>query len=75
MVVLGGEEGTHPSKVRLFKNRPNMSFSDAEGPADQEFNLGNNINLEIIKDYREQYFSRKYLGRMTIGNSMYLRII
>ena len=41
LIILGGEDGTHPKMVRLFKNRPNMSFSDAEGPADQEFNLGN----------------------------------
>ena len=36
---MGGEDGTHPSKVRLFKNRPHMTFDDAALKADQEFEL------------------------------------
>jgi hypothetical protein len=38
--LIGGEEGSHPAKLRLFKNRPNMTFDDAAAPADQEFTLG-----------------------------------
>jgi len=37
--VIGGEEDSHPEKVKLFKNRPNMTFDEAESPADQEFSL------------------------------------
>ena len=40
MIIIGGEEETHPSSVRLFKNRPNMTFDDAGAPPDQEFSLG-----------------------------------
>ena len=29
IIVIGGEDDTHPSKVRLFKNRPHMTFDDA----------------------------------------------
>ncbi|XP_023348164.1 PITH domain-containing protein CG6153 isoform X2 [Eurytemora carolleeae] len=47
LIILGGEDGTHPKMVRLFKNRPNMSFSDAEGPADQEFNLVKDVDGTI----------------------------
>jgi len=39
IIVIGGEEDTHPEKVRLFKNRPNMTFDQAEGCPEQEFNL------------------------------------
>ena len=39
LIVMGGEEGTAPSKVRLFKNRPHMTFDLAAAKADQEFDL------------------------------------
>merc|ERR1712183_23119 len=39
LIVVGGEDGTHPAKVRLFKNRPHMTFDMAAGKADQEFDL------------------------------------
>jgi len=39
LIVMGGEEGTHPAKVRLFKNRPHMTFDMAAAKADQEFDL------------------------------------
>ena len=29
LIIIGGEDETHPSKVRLFKNRPNMTFDQA----------------------------------------------
>ena len=37
--MVGGEDEKHPDKMRLFKNRPNMSFDDAGAKADQEFSL------------------------------------
>jgi len=39
LIVIGGEEDSQPDKVRLFKNRPNMSFDDVGAPPDQEFSL------------------------------------
>ena len=41
MIIIGGEEETHPDEVRLFKNRENMSFDDAKAEPDQKFSLGN----------------------------------
>ena len=39
-IIIGGEnDESHPSKVKLFKNRPNMTFDDAGAKADQEFDL------------------------------------
>merc|ERR1712176_169981 len=37
--VIGGEEDSHPDRVKLFKNRPNMTFDDASSAPDQEFAL------------------------------------
>jgi len=39
MKVIGGEGDSHPDKVKLFKNRPNMTFDEAESHPDQEFSL------------------------------------
>lgn len=39
IVVIGGENGDHPSKMKLFKNRPFMTFDDATAEPDQTFDL------------------------------------
>ncbi|XP_076035012.1 PITH domain-containing protein GA19395 [Oratosquilla oratoria] len=39
IVVIGGENGFHPSKMRVFKNRPHMTFDDTGVKAEQEFEL------------------------------------
>ncbi|OQR70266.1 putative leucine--tRNA ligase [Tropilaelaps mercedesae] len=39
IIIVGGEGDFHPSALRLFKNRPNMSFDDAAAEPDQEFEL------------------------------------
>ncbi|CAG0886468.1 unnamed protein product [Darwinula stevensoni] len=38
-IVRGGMENTHPSIVRLFKDKPNMTFDDTSAKADQEIEL------------------------------------
>merc|ERR1712080_52676 len=39
IIIIGGEDDYHPSKMRIFKNRPHMTFDDAASAADQEFDL------------------------------------
>ncbi|KAK3912158.1 PITH domain-containing protein GA19395 [Frankliniella fusca] len=39
IILIGGEGEMHPSKMRLFKNRPKMSFDDVSAAPDQEFEL------------------------------------
>lgn len=39
VIVVGGDGGYHPSKMRLFKNREHMTFDDVGLAADQEFDL------------------------------------
>ena len=45
MIIIGGEEDTHPDEVRLFKNRSNMTFDDAKAEPDQKFSLGKVFNI------------------------------
>lgn len=39
IIIMGSPDGSHPSKVKLYKNRPHMTFDDAASPCDQEFEL------------------------------------
>lgn len=39
IIVIGGEGESHPNKMRLFKNAPEMTFDDVGRKADQEFEL------------------------------------
>ncbi|XP_055836545.1 PITH domain-containing protein GA19395 [Episyrphus balteatus] len=47
IIIVGANDNSHPNKVRLFKNREKMSFSDAEMKADQEFDLTRDPRGEI----------------------------
>lgn len=39
IIVIGGEEDAHPSRMHLFKNRPGMTFDDTGLDPEQEFEL------------------------------------
>ncbi|XP_018319562.1 PITH domain-containing protein GA19395 [Agrilus planipennis] len=39
IVVIGEDSASHPSKMRLFKNRPHMTFDDVGATPEQEFDL------------------------------------
>ncbi|XP_061192729.1 PITH domain-containing protein GA19395-like [Saccostrea echinata] len=39
IIVIGEQGENHPSKMRLFKNAPEMTFDDVGRKADQEFEL------------------------------------
>lgn len=39
IIVVGAGDESHPSKLRIFKNRPKMTFDDAATQPDQEFEL------------------------------------
>ncbi|XP_053675381.1 PITH domain-containing protein GA19395 [Anopheles nili] len=44
IIILGADDETHPRRMRLFKNRPKMTFDDASAVADQEFALEKDSN-------------------------------
>lgn len=47
ITIIGANDNSHPNKVRLFKNRPKMSFDDAAGKPDEQFDVERNPNGEI----------------------------
>ena len=57
-IIIGGEnDESHPSKVRLFKNRPNMTFDDAGAGSDQEFNLVHDTSCTLEYKVKTVTFS------------------
>ena len=50
IIIGGANDESHPSKVKLYKNRPNMTFDDAGAAADQEFNLVHDTECSL--EYR-----------------------
>lgn len=47
ITVIGNNDNSHPNKVRLFKNRPKLSFDDARSKADEEIELALNPNGDL----------------------------
>lgn len=45
--VIGAADNSHPKKVKLFKNRPKMTFDDVAVKADQEFELEKDLTGSI----------------------------
>lgn len=45
--VIGAADNSHPKKVKLFKNRPKMTFDDVIVKADQEFELEKDLTGSI----------------------------
>lgn len=44
IILIGGEDGSHPKKMRLFNNKPYMSFDNTTSVADQEIDLVHDPN-------------------------------
>ncbi|XP_070555501.1 PITH domain-containing protein 1-like [Ptychodera flava] len=39
VIVIGGEDDSHPSQMKLYKNRPKMTFDDTGSEPDQIFEM------------------------------------
>ncbi|VDK61104.1 unnamed protein product [Onchocerca ochengi] len=57
LVLTGDLDGTHPSHIRLYKDRPSMSFEAMAVEADQEFSLKQDINAQIDYPLKASKFS------------------
>ncbi|XP_015438675.1 PREDICTED: PITH domain-containing protein GA19395 [Dufourea novaeangliae] len=68
LIVIGGEDEVHPDKVKLYKNRPRMTFDNATVP-DQEFELcadNNGIHEyapKVVKFSSVNHLSLYFTGR------------
>lgn len=53
--IIGANDDSHPRKVKLFKNRPKMTFDDVTAKCDQEFELEKDLTGSI--EYNTQVAS------------------
>ncbi|XP_078536934.1 PITH domain-containing protein 1 [Lissotriton helveticus] len=47
IIIMGEDDDTHPSEMRLYKNIPHMSFDETVREADQEFSLNKDVTGEL----------------------------
>ncbi|KAF2602587.1 hypothetical protein F2Q70_00027906 [Brassica cretica] len=65
--IVGGPDGTSPSKLRVFINREGIDFSDAESmQAVQEWELAE--NLQGVLEYQTRYISLRISSMSTLQN-------
>eukprot|EP00794_Sanderia_malayensis_P004622 gene4622-5229_t len=57
IIIIGGEGDLHPSKMKLYKNRPRMSFDDTSATPDQEFELHPDYKGELEYTTKAARFS------------------
>ncbi|KAF2569850.1 hypothetical protein F2Q68_00027489 [Brassica cretica] len=63
--IVGGPDGTSPSKLRVFINREGIDFSDAESmQAVQEWELAE--NLQGVLEYQTRYSKFQSVGNITL---------
>ncbi|KAL5280887.1 PITHD1 family protein [Megaselia abdita] len=44
IIIIGADDETHPKRLRIFKNRPKMTFDDTGCCPEQEFELNRDTN-------------------------------
>jgi len=49
VALLGGEDGSHPKMLKLFKNIPNMSLDQTEKASDQTFELPPHTYTDVFR--------------------------
>lgn len=63
--IVGGADGTSPSKMRAFINRDGIDFSDAQGmQAIQEWDLAE--NLQGVLEYQTRYSKFQSVASITL---------
>lgn len=60
LIVIGGEDESHPAKMRLYKNKPNMTFEETAIEADQEFDMYPDSNGTMEYSTKVVKFSSVY---------------
>jgi len=57
VIIMGGEGDMHPTKMKLYKNRPKMSFDDTGQHCDEEFDLQPDYKGELEYNTKVARFS------------------
>lgn len=60
VIIMGEDDDSHPSEMRLYKNIPQMSFDDTEREPEQTFSLNRDITGELEYATKISRFSNVY---------------
>ncbi|XP_068935350.1 PITH domain-containing protein 1 [Petaurus breviceps papuanus] len=60
IIIMGEDDDSHPSEMRLFKNIPQMSFDDTDREPDQTFSLNRDLTGELEYATKISRFSNVY---------------
>ncbi|XP_045142086.1 PITH domain-containing protein 1-like [Echinops telfairi] len=60
IIVMGEDDDSHPSEMRLYKNIPQMSFGDTDREPDQTFSLNRDVTGELEYATKISHFSNVY---------------
>jgi PITH domain len=58
--IIGPNDDTHPKKLKIFKNRPKMTFDDVTAKADQEFELEQDVTGSLEYSTKQVIFNSVY---------------
>ncbi|XP_017787604.1 PREDICTED: PITH domain-containing protein GA19395 [Habropoda laboriosa] len=68
LIIIGGEDDLHANKVKLYKNRPRMTFDDVVTEPEQEFELCvdstgvHEYSLKVVKFSSVHHLSLHFTG-------------
>ncbi|XP_050588185.1 PITH domain-containing protein GA19395 isoform X2 [Bombus affinis] len=68
LIIIGGEDDLYPDKVKLYKNRPHMTFDDVATEPEQEFELCvdtmgvHEYSLKVVKFSSVHHLSLYFTG-------------
>ncbi|XP_077631657.1 PITH domain-containing protein 1 [Crocuta crocuta] len=60
IIIMGEDDDSHPSEMRLYKNIPQMSFDDTDREPDQTFSLNRDLTGELEYATKISRFSNVY---------------
>ncbi|KAM9685702.1 PITH domain-containing protein 1 isoform 1-T1 [Trichechus inunguis] len=60
IIIMGEDDESHPSEMRLYKNIPQMSFDDTDREPDQTFSLNRDLTGELEYATKISRFSNVY---------------
>ncbi|KAB0383872.1 hypothetical protein FD755_005789 [Muntiacus reevesi] len=60
IIIMGEDDDSHPSEMRLYKNIPQMSFDDTDREPDQTFSLNRDLTGELEYATKISRFSNLY---------------
>ena len=73
IIIMGEDDDSHPSEMRLYKNIPQMSFDDTDKELDQTFSLNPDLTGELQYATKMSRFPNVYPLSTHISKKLWSR--